>query len=96
MAQSLVSRVVNSNCHTRNLTIRHLTRKLKRLNQRIERPDALTHHYLQRNRVEQRSQCLSLLMTIKRLPRINEAAFLNSEINWLTESGAHLLNTFLD
>jgi len=53
MAQSLISRVVNSNCHTRSLTIRHLTRKLKRLNQRIERSDALTHHYVQRNRVEQ-------------------------------------------
>jgi len=39
MAQSLISRVVNSNCHTRSLTIRHLTRKLKRLNQRIERSE---------------------------------------------------------
>lgn len=53
MAQSLISRVVNSNCHTRSLTIRHLTRKLNRLNDRVKRPDARTHHYLQRNRVEQ-------------------------------------------
>jgi len=53
MPQSLISRVVNSNCHTRSLTIRHLTRKLNRLNERIQRPDAKTHHYLQRNRVEQ-------------------------------------------
>jgi len=53
MPQSLISRVVNSNCHTRSLTISHLTRKLNRLNVRITRPDARTHHYLQRNRVEQ-------------------------------------------
>ena len=53
MAQSLISRIVNSNCHTRSLTIRHLTRKLKRLNERTAQPDAKTHHYLQRNRVEQ-------------------------------------------
>ncbi len=53
MPQSLISRVVNSNCHTRSLTISHLTRKLHRLNERTARPDAKTHHYLQRNRVEQ-------------------------------------------
>ena len=53
MPQSLISRVINSNCHTRSLTIRHLTRKLNRLNGRVQRPDAKTHHYLQRNRVEQ-------------------------------------------
>ena len=53
MPQSLISRVVNSNCHTRSLTIGHLTRKLDRLNARTARPDAKTHHYLQRNRVEQ-------------------------------------------
>jgi len=50
---SLISRIVNSNCHTRSLTIGHLTRKLNRLNERTTRPDAKTHHYLQRNRVEQ-------------------------------------------
>jgi len=53
MAHTIISRVINSNCHTRSLTIRHLTRKLNRLNERVTRDDAKTHHYLQRNRVEQ-------------------------------------------
>ena len=52
MPRSLIARVVNSNCHTRSLTIRHLTRKLDRLNDRISTTDASTHHYIQRDRVE--------------------------------------------
>ncbi len=53
MPRSLIARVVNSNCHTRSLTIRHLTRKLDRLNARTAQEDAKSHHYVQRDRVEQ-------------------------------------------
>ena len=52
MPRSLIARIVNSNCHSRSLTIRHLTRKLERLNDRISNVDAKTHHYIQRDRVE--------------------------------------------
>jgi len=52
MPRSIISRVVNSNCHTRSLTIRHLTRKLERLNNRTKTLDAKNHHYIQRDRVE--------------------------------------------
>lgn len=52
MPRSLISRVVNSNCHSRSLTMKHLTRKLDRLNTRIVRADAKLHHYVQRDRVE--------------------------------------------
>lgn len=54
MPRSLISRAVDySNCHTRSLTIRHLTRKLERLNSRTAQVDARSHHYVQRDRVEQ-------------------------------------------
>ncbi len=52
MPRSLIARIVNSNCHSRSLTIRHLTRKLDRLNERTSRTDAKPHHYTQRDRVE--------------------------------------------
>lgn len=53
MPRSLIARAINSNCHTRSLTISHLTRKLERLNARTSQEDATTHHYVQRDRVEQ-------------------------------------------
>ena len=52
MSRSIISRVVNSNCHSRSLTMKHLTRKLDRLNVRIMRADAKQYHYVQRDRVE--------------------------------------------
>ena len=52
MPGSIVSRLINSNCHTRSLTIRHLTKKLDRLNARTSRPTARDHDYVQRDRVE--------------------------------------------
>lgn len=52
MARSIIARIVNTNCHTRSLTIRHLTRKLNRLNERTSSADASAHHYIQRDRVE--------------------------------------------
>ena len=54
MPRSLISRAVDySNCHARSLTISHLTRKLERLNERTTQTDARSHHYIQRDRVEQ-------------------------------------------
>ena len=52
MPRSLIARVVNSKCESRSLTIRHLTRKLDRLNDCISTIDASEHHYIQRDRVE--------------------------------------------
>ncbi|MGB3455020.1 MAG: hypothetical protein WBG08_03150 [Litorimonas sp.] len=52
MPHSITTRVLLSNCHTRSLTIAHLTRKLERLNDRTSRPDAKPYDYIQRDRVE--------------------------------------------
>ena len=52
MSNSPITRIVNSNCYTRSLTMRYLSGRLDRLNDRIKRADAKMHHYLQRDRVE--------------------------------------------
>lgn len=52
MPRSIITRIVNSNCHTRSLTIRHLTKKLDRLNDRTSTVDARDVDYIQRDRVE--------------------------------------------
>ncbi len=52
MSNSPVTRIVNSNCYTRSLTMRYLSGRLDRLNTRIGQADAKMHHYLQRDRVE--------------------------------------------
>lgn len=52
MSNSPITRIVNSNCYTRSLTMRYLSGRLDRLNDRINQADAKMHHYLQRDRVE--------------------------------------------
>ena len=52
MSKSPITRIVNSNCYTRSLTMRYLSGRLDRLNDRIKQADAKMHHYLQRDRVE--------------------------------------------
>lgn len=52
MPSSIISRIVNSNCHTRSLSIRHLTKKLDRLNDLTSHDNAQESDYIQRDRVE--------------------------------------------
>ena len=52
MPSSIITRIVNSNCHTRSLSIRHLTKKLDRLNDLTSHTNAKESDYIQRDRVE--------------------------------------------
>jgi len=52
MPSSIITRIINSNCHTRSLSIRHLTKKLDRLNVKTASATAKDIDYIQRDRVE--------------------------------------------
>lgn len=51
MAISIVSILAAKSCRARDITIKHLTRKLEKLDDCIASDKANTHHYVQRERV---------------------------------------------
>lgn len=51
MISTTLIRLANKNCYTRDITIRHLVNKLKKLERRTSRPNANSTDYIQRDRV---------------------------------------------